>query len=358
MYRDHTVGVIVPAYDEAERIGHVLESIPAFVDRVYAVDDCSTDRTWDVIQRYATADPDCSAVNRDEAVADETVTDAVASGREVSPPESLPDGGTLADPQVVPIRHEENQGAGGALRTGYRRARADGVDLTVTIDADGQMDPERMPALLDPLVEDEADYAKGNRLANREDWMEMPPFRTVGNWLLTALTKVASGYWRTTDPQNGYTAITREALCAIDVDRMRDNHDYCNDLLVRLNVADMRVVDVSMPAVYRDEESTIDFASFVPTTSLTLARGFGWRLKECYLDDGVHPVAVCYGVGVLGAVIGVVTGLTAVVESLTSDSAGGRAAKSAVALAVSLFLVVTAMVLDATANEGLEVTRE
>jgi GT2 family glycosyltransferase len=357
MYRDHTVCVVVPAYNEAQRVGSVLESMPSFVDRVYAVDDCSTDGTWDVIQRHATADAHDPGMDGDGQGTEQGVA-AASDDRGDAVPASVPDGGTIAGPKIVPIRHEENQGAGGALRTGYRRAHADGVDLTVTIDADGQMDPDDMPALLDPLVEGEADYAKGNRLANREDWVEMPPFRLLGNWLLSALTKVASGYWRTTDPQNGYTAITHEALSAIDIDRMRDDHDYCNDLLVRLNVADMRVADVTMPAVYRDEESTIEFGSFVPTTSITLARGFGWRLTESYLDEGVHPVAVCYGLGALTAVVGAATGLAAVAESLVGDSVGGRAAKGAMALTASVCFVVVAMALDARANEGREVTRE
>jgi len=347
MYRDHTVAVVVPAYNEADRVGGVLRSMPAFVDRVYAVDDRSTDDTWDVIRRHARA--------TDEAVeGGPTPTE----DRGEPAPASIPDGGTFAGPEVVPIRNDENQGAGGALRTGYLRAREDGMDLTVAMDADGQMDPERMPKLLDPLVEGEADYAKGNRLASRRDSGEMPPFRLFGNWLLTLLTKVASGYWRTTDPQNGYTAVTREALRAVEVERLPDDHDYCNDLLVRLNVADQRVADVAMPAVYRDEESTIDFASFVPTTSLTLARGFARRLKACYVDDGVESPALCYGVGALCAAAGVAWGLAAGADALAGGSAGGRAAKAAVAVAVSAALVVAAAALDATANEGLEVSRE
>ena len=253
-YADTVIGVVVPAYNEAEHVGEVLETVPPFVDRIYAVDDASEDGTWDEIRRRAPT-----------------------AG------ETMADGGALVDGRVVPIRHEENQGAGAALRTGYRHAVDDGVEVVVAIDADGQMDPDNMPALLDPIVDGEADYAKGNRLADRESRREMPAFRQVGNLTLTGLTRVASGYWSLMDPQNGYTAISREALETIDLDAVPDGHDYTNDLLVRLNVAGARVADVSMPALYGDEESTIDYVEFVPRTSVTLLRSFCWRLRRRYL---------------------------------------------------------------------------
>ncbi len=271
MYRSHTVGVVLPAYNEADHIGDVLADLPAFVDRIYAVDDASTDDTWAVLAAHARAD--------DGDAADE---DARTVGP--SAPVGMADGGQVA-PRLVPIRHEENRGAGGALVSGYRRAREDGVDLVVAMDADGQMDPRQMPRLLDPLVEGDADYAKGDRLG--ADGGRMPPFRLVGNWLLTGLTRVASGYWRLNDPQNGYTAITHEALAAVDLDAVPDGHEYANDLLVRLNVAGMRVADVPMSAVYGDEESTISYSRFVPVTAATLLGAFLWRLWAVHLG-GLH----------------------------------------------------------------------
>jgi hypothetical protein len=155
--------------------------------------------------------------------------------------------------------------------------------VTVAIDADGQMDPTQMSALIDAVAEGVADYAKGNRLADDVDREAMPPFRRVGNWMLTYLTKLSSGYWDLMDPQNGYTAISGDALDAIDVASLSAGHEYTNDLLVRLRVADMSVADVPIPAVYADEDSTIDYVEFIPTTSMTLARGFLWRLDRTYV---------------------------------------------------------------------------
>lgn len=224
MYRGHTVGVVVPAHDEDDTVADVLTDQPEFVDVVYAVDDCSTDDTAEEVRRVA-------------------------------------DGGRA--PRLELSQHVQNRGAGAAIATGYRRARGDGVDLAVTMDADGQMNAAWMDELLDPLVDGEGDFAKGDRLATEAHRDEMPPVRLTGNLVLTELTRFASGYSGVSDPQNGYTAITGEALAALDLDRLPDTHAYCNDLLVQLAELDAEVVDVPMPAIYGEESSSINFARFV-----------------------------------------------------------------------------------------------
>ena len=180
MYNEHTVAVVVPAYNESGFVGEVIETLPAFVDRVYAIDDQSTDETWDEITAAAAA-----------------VNDTAST-----------DGGAAFDQRVVPIRHETNRGVGGAIKTGYLRAREDAVDVTAVMGGDGQMDPTQLERIIQPITTGEAEYAKGNRLINSEDHAEMPRFRLVGNRILTLLTKIASGYWRVGDPQMGYTAIS------------------------------------------------------------------------------------------------------------------------------------------------------
>ncbi|SEQ54558.1 glycosyltransferase family 2 protein [Natrinema salaciae] len=348
MYRRHTIGVIVPAYNEERHIGDVLETMPEYVDRIYAVDDRSTDDTWRIIQEYAAASEQAD----DEPAKTEALE---ADGERVRA--SVPDGGAVVGPEIVPIRHAENQGAGGALRTGYVRARDDGIDIAVTMDADGQMDPDQLPTLLDPIVDGDADYAKGNRLADRASSREMPPFRLFGNWLLTQLTKIASGYWRLQDPQNGYTAISHDALSAIDVESLPDDHDYPNDLLVRLNVAGMRVADVSMPAVYDDEESTIEYRRFVPATSVTLLRGFCRRMTAQFSADRLHPTVLCYTAG-----IALLAAATAMATVSAATATGGESVvrepiAAAFALAASVGLLAVAMQVDAQDNAKLGVRR-
>jgi glycosyltransferase involved in cell wall biosynthesis len=329
-YEGTAIGVVVPAYNEAEHVGGVLEDIPSFVDRIYAVDDDSRDDTWAEIRRRASTDGDPRT-----------------------------DGGQTVDPRIVPLRHAENRGAGAALRTGYQRALAEDMDVTVAMDADGQMDPDQVPALVDPIVDGPADYAKGNRLADPEYREAMPPFRQFGNWLLTLLTKVASGYWKTMDPQNGFTAVSGEALEAIDLEALPDGHDYTNDLLVRLNVADLRVADVAMPAVYGEEESTITYSRFVPATSTTLLRSFLWRLRRRYLVRDFHPLAFSYGAGAASALGGLLLGVDALRHR--QKEGGGTDSRAVGALLSLLFgclFLLRAMVMDMHDNEDREVRRE
>ncbi|WP_338729750.1 glycosyltransferase family 2 protein [Haladaptatus sp. DJG-WS-42] len=332
MYRGHTVGVVVPAYNEEGFVGDVIDEIPEYVDRIYAVDDASADGTWTEIREAA------ARLNRAEAD-----TARVA------------DGGLAFDRRVVPIQHEINRGAGGALKTGYRRALEDGVDVTSTLDADGQMDPDRLTDLLDPIVAGEADYTKGNRLAEPAFLDAMPRFRLVGNVLLSFLTKIASGYWQIADSQNGYTAISHDALEAVDIQSLYEYYGYCNELLVRLNIHDMRVADVAMPAEYGDEESSIDYTSYIPKVSGMLFRNFLSRLKKKYLVTGFHPLALFYlaGIGTLG-----LTGIFLLTTLVTLFTAGSAFVAFATTIVTGLFatlFVLLAISFDHAANEHLEV---
>ena len=344
MYGGKTVGVVVPAYNEEGFVGDVLDSLPDYVDRVYAVDDASTDDTWAEIREHAaverppradsahvgeTADETPGGVTapddttNDDTAPDDATTDADTTNDDTAPDDATTDADAVrADGDggtVVGIRHERNRGAGGAIKTGYLAARDDGVDVTVTIDADGQMDPAMMTQFLDPIVAGDADYVKGDRLATPEFRDDMPRFRLVGNWLLTGLTRIASGYWTVSDPQNGYTAISLAALESVDLDSMYEYYGYCNDLLVKLNVAGMSVVDVPMPASYGDEESSIDYGGYIPKVSLMLLQNFLWRLRTRYRT---HPAGLAYGLALLGAVAVLVRAALALGSSLAGGDAG------------------------------------
>lgn len=331
MYRGHTVAVVLPAYNEAAHVGGVIESLPTFVDRVYAIDDASTDDTWDVLMEYGTID---------------RLADLSASL----------DRGPDDEFDVVPIGHFHNRGAGGALKTGYQRALRDGADITVAIDADGQMDPGEIPRLLDPIVDGTADYAKGDRLATPESRAAMPRFRLLGNWMLTLLTKVSSGYWGVRDPQNGYTAISWDALAAVDIDAIPNGHDYPNDLLTRLNVAGMRTADVEMAAVYGDESSTISYGGFIPRTSLTLFRSMAWRLFHQRDEFGPHPLVLLYAIAVVIGIAGIAAGVWTAWWVLIGVGEPDPTATTAFILAAGLLLAL-AIGLDVRQAGNHEVIR-
>jgi len=349
MYRDHTIGVVVPAYNEEGLIGDVIITMPKYVDVIYVIDDYSTDGTWEEVYEAAKEDEANQLRNQPEA----------------SPKTALADGGGLLFERaevhnrisrVIPIQHRENMGAGGAIKTGYLAALEDKVDITVTMDGDGQMDPEYMSRLLDPIVEDEADYAKANRLLYQEYREDMPAFRFFGNSILTFLTKISSGYWKTMDPQNGYTAISHYALENVGIEAMYEYYGYCNDLLVKLNAKGMRVADVAIPAIYGDEESSINYSTYIRKVSGMLVRNFLWRLKVKYFVLDFHPLALFYLLGISTSTLGVL-GLawSLYVKFALGDTLFVRASTSILVFSIGSMFILFAMLFDMQVNESKEV---
>ena len=330
MYKGKRIAVVVPAYNEEGFVGNVIQTVPPYVDRIYPVDDCSDDRTWTEIRATA----------------------AVVNASSESPPaeavEPVTDGGEPA--RVVPIQHERNRGVGAAIKTGYRRAMADGTDVIAVMNGDGQMDPAILDRILDPVVEGKAGYSKGNRLDTSEHWEGMSGWRLFGNVVLTGLTRVASGYWHMMDPQNGYTAISASTLEELDLDELYDEYGFLNDMLVRLNVQNVTIADVEMSAVYGDESSSIRYHRFIPTLSWLLLRTFLWRLRQQYVT-GERRSTVPYLLGLVGAVMApalVLLGMTAL--DLSPTLGGG------VVLLVCLLLIALGMALERRQSGRLELT--
>ncbi len=241
MFRQLRIAVVIPAFNEGEKIAATVASIPDFVDEIFVVDDASTD-----------------------------ATDAVA---------------LAAFPRVNPdriaevVRHTENRGVGAAIATGYRRILAGTADVAVVMAGDGQMDPEDLPALLAPIADGKADYVKGNRFKHPDVWSAMPTSRIVGNVLLSAATRVTSGYHHVFDSQCGYTAMHRRALAAIDLDVLWARYGYPNDLLSRLYVAGVRVVDVPVRPIYGEHwRSGINFGTALHPLPWVLLRSWSTRI--------------------------------------------------------------------------------
>jgi glycosyltransferase involved in cell wall biosynthesis len=268
VYRDRTIAVVVPAYNEELLIADTLSSLPAFVDKIYAVNDASGDRTQEIIEEIA-----------------------------------------RKDPRVIPIRHGKNLGVGAAVSSGYKRARDDQMDITVVIDGDNQMDSQLMPSMIDPVVKNRADYTKGNRLLSPEYRAGMKTWRFVGNTILTFLTKFSSGYWNLMDPQNGYTAISHRALERINLDTIYPRYGYLNDLLVKLNVFGFRVMNIEMPARYGREKSKIRYGSYIRKVSWVLLKDFLYRLKMKYIVLSFHPLVIFYFFGFAMTFAGLLAGI-------------------------------------------------
>ncbi len=319
MYRGVTVGVVIPAYNEEGYVGGVIEKLPEFIDRAYVIDDGSTDATWHEIEEYA--------------------QDRNASYD-----------GTF-DKQIVPIQHKENRGVGGAIKTGYQRAREDGIEATAVLGGDDQMDPNKLTKYIDPIVDGTADYVKGNRFASPDNWAEMPKFRMAGNVVLSYLTKIASGYWGTMDSQNGYTVISLHGLETADIDGMYEYYGYCNDLLVRLNAANITIAEVPRQSEYAYQEgwkSHIEYREYIPRVSGMLFRSFLWRLSRKYLITDYHPLAPLYLIGISG----LVTSVIGLVQSLFRS--GSDTGVWVLATMASALTTLAAAELDRRDNADLE----
>jgi len=252
MYKNKKIGVVVPAHNEERFIADVINTIPDFVDKIYVVNDASKDETLKIIS------------NR-----------------------------SRHNGKVVIINRKVRGGVGAAILSGHTGAMKDDMDISAVMAGDGQMDPGILNKILDPVAEGKADYVKGDRLSRREHRKEMPLCRTIGNFLLTYLTRIASGYWNISDPQGGYTAISVATLKKLDLDRIERGFAFENDMLVKLNVLRARVMDVPHPAIYRGQGSKIKYSKFIIMTSWILFKDFIWRIwtKSIFQRNQVKPQA-------------------------------------------------------------------
>ncbi len=238
MFHGRSIAVVMPAYNVEFLVADAVRSVPALVDHLLVVDDCSTDGTAAALAR-------------------------------------------LQRPGLACLRHAANRGVGAAIATGYAEALRLGADVVAVMAGDGQMDPADLPALLEPVASGEADYAKGNRFRHPDVWSKMPKQRLVGNIALSLLTRLTSGYWRLFDSQCGYTAISRRALLALaggDRPELFSRYGYPNDLLARLRVLNAWVSEVPVRPVYEGQPSGIKLRTVFYPILFVLARSMGRRL--------------------------------------------------------------------------------
>jgi glycosyltransferase involved in cell wall biosynthesis len=301
MYKGMSVSLVIPAYNEEKLIKPTLMGVPDVVDRIYVIDDCSTDETSRIVQG-------------------------------------------VEDDRVVLIRHRENQGPGGAIITGYKMSAKDNIDIAVVVGGDNQMGLEEIENFLEPIHRGEADYVKGNRfLLSLKD---MPGHRLFGNSVLSMMTKIASGYWKVFDTQDGYTAINRKAIEAVDWDSAWKGYGYVSDFLVRLNVHNFRVKDVPRKAVYlpNERQSQINIGRYVFKVLPMLISGFFWRLKEKYIVRDFHPLVLFYILGLTALPIGSLMGLWLVWHRIFIGTISGTTALLAALLIIaglqSLFFAI------------------
>ncbi len=301
------VAVVVPAFQAGGQVAATLAGIPAFVRTIIVVVDGATDDTARLV---------------DEAAA--------------------------VDPRVARVDHPVNRGVGAAMRTGYRRALDAGAEIVAKMDADGQMDPGCLAALVLPVALGRADYAKGNRFLHTREIRAMPPLRLAGNAALSLLSKLSSGYWNLLDPTNGYTAASREALLAVDLDQVDDGYFFESSMLTELSLARAVCADVAIPARYGDESSHLSVAKSVVEFAAKHARAFARRLWLRHVVLDFSPVALLLGIGVPLGLFGFVFGARhwAASSAAGVPATAGTVMVAAFTTAAGLFSVVQAMIYD------------
>jgi glycosyltransferase involved in cell wall biosynthesis len=296
---------VIPAHNEERHIASVVDGLPDYVDVIIVVDDASTDGT-----------------------------SAAASS-------------SARKPMVV--RHERNQGVGAAVIDGYLKALESDAEIVGRLDGDGQMDPSELSHLLDPLVSRGAGFSKGNRFKLGRIPETMPLTRKVGNIGLTFLTKLASGYWHLFDPQNGYSAITADAIGTLDMAYLRRcGYFFENGLLIELNSAEVPAVDVPTSTIYGEETSGLNIGRILVTFPIKLVRGMFRRLFQRYVIRDFSAVAVFLLGGSVLFTGGLVWGITAWARSAATGlvTPTGSVMLAALPMLAGFELLLQAIVLD------------
>jgi len=311
MINNKSIAVVVPAYNEETQISEVVLSMPEFVDRIIIVNDLSTDKTDEIVKRIIDSDNNDytnkkigfvkinpTRYNEAEIVlqqiqAEETKKFIPSTIYNESPETS----------RIILINHLKNGGVGAAIASGYKWCYDNNIDCTAVMAGDGQMDPGELESICTPVVFENLDYVKGNRLIHRSAKYIIPKKRLLGNSVLSILTKLASGYWRVSDTQTGYTAISLNALKRLDLFKIYPSYGMPNDMLVKLNITSCSLREVEIKPIYRvGEQSKMKIKKVIFKISWLLFISFFRRICKKYFLRDFHPLFLFY---ILGLFLGV-----------------------------------------------------
>jgi glycosyltransferase involved in cell wall biosynthesis len=304
MYKGLRVAVVVPAYNEEKLIAKTISTMPDLVDRIFVIDVAITDNTAEVAR-------------------------------------------AVGDPRVEVFTQPKNSGVGGAIMAGHRRVLEEGQDVSVVMAGDAQMDPDYLPDLLDPIAEDGVQFTKANRFYARSSTAGMPGHRVFGNIVLSVMTKFSSGYYHLFDPQNGYTALHRDALARLDLDAISGNYSFENSLLIHLNVLRVQARDVPIPAVYGEEVSGMRLGRVIPMLLRTLFVGFWMRIWRKYVFPSFGPFALLFFGGLFLTFVGLTAAVVITVLAINDVTASPATVMISVApLLAGIQLLVSALIVD------------
>lgn len=199
--------IAIPAYNEENNIGDVIRKAQAFSHEILVYDDGSTDKTADVAEKYG----------------------------------------------AIVIRNPRNRGYGRALITLFQRAIAMNVDVVVTIDSDGQHDPNQIPGLMQPVIENTADLVIGSRFLTNDDRINVPKYRSFGIKTITRFTQ-AGCYDKITDATSGFRAYSLDALAKLHL--TENGMALSTEILLKANECSLRILEVPITTKRYDLKDT------------------------------------------------------------------------------------------------------
>lgn len=305
------IGIVIPAYKVKSHILTVLSTIGPEVEKIIVIDDACPEKSGELVL----------SINR--------------------------------DPRVEVIFHSTNLGVGGAVKTGYRRALELGLDIIVKIDGDGQMDSTRIEELVHSIKLGDADYSKGNRFFDVIAVRAMPKVRIIGNLGLSFFTKLSSGYWRIFDPNNGFTAISRNTLLKIPFEKIDNRYFFESDMLFRLNLVKAVVRDVPMPAIYENEKSNLKVSRVLFEFPYKHTRNFVKRIIYSYYLRDFNLASIELPLGILLGSFGSVLGILSWVNGFSNQTATqpGTLILISMSILAGLQLVLAFFSFDTRENE-------
>jgi dolichol-phosphate mannosyltransferase len=261
------VVVVIPAFKVRNQIERVISAIGPEVMRIIVIDDACPEATGNFVES------------------------------------------TQKDNRIEVIFHKVNQGVGGAVVSGYRRALELNAQVVVKLDGDGQMDPKLIPDLVEPILQARADYVKGNRFYRLENLSGMPRLRILGNAGLSLFSKLSSGYWNIADPTNGFTAVHGDVLKKIPLDKIAKDYFFECDLLFHLRISNAVVHDFTMESNYGDENSSLNIGKAFLEFPFKLFRNHLKRIFiSYYLRDfnaGSFELPLALSLGLFGTYFGI-----------------------------------------------------
>lgn len=291
--KETTISVVIPAFKVSKHLGNLLPRIGNEITNVIVIDDFCPEGSGEIAQDLS-----------------------------------------KKDPRISVIFHERNMGVGGAVKSGYAQALALESDIIVKLDGDGQMNPEDILTLIDPILKESADYTKGNRFYDVEAILKMPKIRILGNLVLSFISKLSTGYWMMFDPNNGFTAISSKTLRSVPLQKIDDRYFFESDILFRLNLIRANVVDVSLPAIYGSEVSNLSVTRALFEFLYKHNRNFWKRIVYSYFLREFTLASIEFLLGLLLLTFGIGFGLFNYINSQINNIATPTGTLILIALSV------------------------